>query len=99
MTEVRTTGTRLKSLEDYAVRHGELIQGLLEDVEKVKAVQRAQELKDVREEASWAAVLKELKAFDERLGRVEGIGNKALGVFIIAIIGAFATFVIRGGLA
>ena len=100
MTETpRSTATRLKDLEAYAIRHGELIQGLVTDVEALKKVQRDQELKDVREEGAWAGVLNQLTAFDKRLGKIEGLGNKALGILIVTIIGAFATFIIRGGLA
>lgn len=98
-SETRSTAQRLKDLETYAIRQGELIQEVLTDVEDIKKVQRTQELKDVREEGTWAAVLERLGSFDKRLGKIEGVGNKALGVFILAIIGAFATFIIRGGLA
>jgi hypothetical protein len=99
MTETtRSTPQRLRDLEAYAIRHGELIQELVTDVEALKKVQRDQELKDIREEGRWATLVAQLESFDKRLGKIEGLGNKALGVFIIAIIGAFAAFIIRGGL-
>lgn len=98
MPERRTTATRLHELEEYAVRHGETITEALRRINLIEEKMRAQEIKDVREEGAWEKVLTQLKGFDKRLSAIEGYGNKALGVLIVAIIGAFAAFIIRGGL-
>lgn len=95
----RSTAQRLKDVEGYTIRHGEIIQELLADVDEVKKVLRQNELKDVREEGTWTAVLTQLKSFDQRLGKIEGLGSRALWTFIAAIILAFVTFLVRGGLA
>lgn len=94
-----TIAHRVKELEGFAVRQGELLQGLLTDVQEIKTVLREQEIKDVREEAAWAKVSEQLALFNTRLSKIEGLGNKGLGIFAVALIGAFVTFIIKGGLA
>lgn len=89
----------MKALEDYAIRHGEIISANTQRLAAIEEKMRKQELETVREEGTWAAVLTQLQSFDKRLGKIEGLGNKGLTALIVALIGAVVTFIVKGGLA
>lgn len=97
-TKPPTLNRRVTELEGIAVRQGEQVYSLLKDVQEIKDVLREQEIKDVREEAAWAKVADQMTLFNTRLGKIEGIGNKGLGVVATALVVAIAAFIFKGGL-
>lgn len=96
---------RIEEVEKFVAQQGTSISSSIQNqasltvrIERLESLAQARAITEAREDERDKALYARLDRMELKIGAIEGIGSKALWVFISTIIVAGATFIIKGGL-
>lgn len=89
---------RVDTLERDSRDHAKTLSEIIEKLNLLEKENHERRLIEVRAEERSIARTEQLERIEKDIAGIKAVGSRILWIIVVAVIGAFVTFVLRGGL-